>query len=443
VIVALGNTLADGAFAAPLVQRREISQVHVSTALWSSVAFAVIMIGSLASLAPVLESFFGFAELAVVLMVISPILLLKSISSVGQALLQRGHRFGAITVAAVSSQIAGYVIPATALAVYGFGLWSLVIGHLVASALEAMLLFAFSRFRLWPAFSRAALGEILAFGGFYTLGRLANWGATQIDNIIVARVLGAGALGLYSRAYSLMTLASLLLGDPASQALFPAFSRMQSDVQGVRSRFMLIFGAALPFYLAVSAFMILHGRALVQLLLGPQWLDAALPLQLLFLAFAARVGYKFSDSLLLALGHSGQVAVRHSAYCAIIAFSAWIGSGFGIAGVALAVSLSIWIFYLVSLMWVSNLLSISKAWLLVVHGRGMLVAAAAASVDLGVQAGFSLANFWLAQAAGAMAFGVLGLMLACYGPSWLVGAEIDTMRQRILTWRWVRPPRPS
>src|SRR5262249_15438999 len=103
------------------------------------------------------------------------------------------HRFAEITIATVVAQVAGFAVPAILLALAGCGVWSLVIAQLIAGASEALLLFLQARFSFRPQFARRALNDILSFGGSYTFGRLANWGALQIDNIIVGRMLGADA----------------------------------------------------------------------------------------------------------------------------------------------------------------------------------------------------------------------------------------------------------
>jgi PST family polysaccharide transporter len=443
IVVALANTLSDGAFALPLVQREDVTPVHIRTALWASLLMASTIAAVVALAAPWLQHFFGFAELQLILFAIVPVLLLKAVASVGLALLQRAHRFSAITGIMVVTQVIGYVGPAILLAALGFGVWSLVIAQLVSGLLEAACFYAATRFPARPAVKLDALKEILSFGGYLTLGRLANWGALQIDNIIVGRALGAEALGLYSRAYNLLAVSTTVLGDPAFRVLFPAFARLQADRARLQAGFKRALAVALPFYACVSAFAILHGGAAVLLVLGPRWMEAVAPLQLLFAAFIARAGYKYTESILLATGRSAQAAARQIIYFVLVALSAIAGSFYGIAGVAAGVSIAIWGFYIVSLIWLRSVVTLGEGWLLHVHLRALLLAGLAAAADLGLQWALQGAHFWLQEIGGGMAFGLAGLALVGFAPAWLLGADLVTARGMLRSWHNGRAQAPG
>lgn len=432
LVISLGNTLSEGTFALPLVQRESITRSHIQTALWASVVGATAMVGVLVLASPWIESFFGFKHLGLVVLGIAPVLVFKSGASVGAAVLQREHRFRAITITMVATQIVGYLIPAVVLALLGYGVWSLVIGQVLASALEAILLFWLSRCPVLPAIDTVALRHILSFGGFLTLSRLANWAALQIDNIVVGRVLGAEALGLYSRSYNLLTIATSVLGDPVSRVLFSAFSRLQGEQGRLTAGFRRALGIAVPLYASVSGIPILHAEPLVRLVLGPRWLDAAVPLQFLFIAFTARAGYKFSESILLAMGQSGQAAVRQSFYFALVGLAALVGSGMGISSVAAYVSIAIWCFYITSLSWVHKTLNVGWRWLVLLHCRAVMLTVLAACVDITVRNWLLPSSYWMAHAVGGLSFCVFCIGVAVAGPTWLVGSDIRDMTRLLL-----------
>lgn len=429
LIISLGNTLSEGTFALPLVQRESITRSHIQTAFWVSVLASILMVGVVALAAPRIESFFRFEHLGLIMLGIAPVLVFKSGGSVAAAVLQRNHRFGAITATMVATQIVGYLIPTVFLALQGYGVWSLVVGQVVASALEAILLCWFSRCPVTPMVDPVALRHILSFGGFVTMSRLANWGALQIDNIVIGRVLGAEALGLYSRSYNLLAVATSVLGDTAFRALLPAFSRMQGDQVRLAAGFRRSLGIAVPLYAFVSGIPILHAEPLVRLVLGPHWLEATAPLQLLFLAFIARAGYKFSESVLLARGRPGQAALRQSVYCALIGLAALAGSKVGISGVAACVSIAIWGFYITSLSWVHKTLKVGWGWLVVLHIRAVVLAVLAACVDFAIRDSLILTSYWMAHALGMLSFCCICIGAAVAGPAWLVGFEVRDLRR--------------
>ena len=432
LLVSLASTLSEETFALPLVQRETITPSHVQTVFWISAGTSMLMMGLVVLAAPSAERFFGFDGLHLIVLGLAPVLVFKAIASVGMATLQRAHRFATITIAVVTAQVAGYVIPAIVLAVQGFGIWSLVCGQVLASVLEAVLACLLGRCPMRLALDIAALKQSLRLGGFLTVARLANWLALQIDNIVVGRVLGAEALGLYTRSYNLLAVATQVLGDPAFRALLPAFSRMQQDRARLEAGFKRGLGIAIPIYAFASGIAILHGEALIRLILGYRWLDAVVPLQLLFFAFAARSGYKFTESVLLATGQFGQTAIRQFIYFALIGIAAFVGSRFGVSGVAAGVSLALWIFYAASLRWVHNTIGVGWRWLFLLHVRAFALAALGASLDIAVQASLSPSGYWLAQVISGASFCSFCIAVTMAGPIWLVGSEVRGMRRRLV-----------
>jgi PST family polysaccharide transporter len=239
-------------------------------------------------------------------------------------------------------------------------------------------------------------------------------------------------LGLYTRSYNLLAVATQILGDPAFRALFPAFSRMQQDPARLQSGFRRGLGIAIPLYAFVSGVALLHGEALVRIILGSRWLDAVMPLQLLFFAFAARAGYKFTESLLLAMGQFGQTAIRQFIYFALIGIAAFFGSRFGVSGVAAGVALALWIFYVISLKWVHDTIDVGWRWLVLLHVRAVVLAAGGASFDIAVQASLTPSGYWLAQVSGAVAFCGFCVGVTMTGPTWLIGLEVRDIRKLLV-----------
>ncbi len=75
---------------------------------------------------------------------------------------------------------------------------------------------------------------MLAFGGNLTGTRLLAFFARNLDNILIGKVWGSDALGLYSKAYQLMMLPILQLTSPVTAVVVPALSRLQDDPERFR-----------------------------------------------------------------------------------------------------------------------------------------------------------------------------------------------------------------
>src|SRR5699024_8282375 len=138
--------------------------------------------------------------------------------------------------------------------------------------------------------------ELIYFGGGQSLTQISAEITNEGDNFIVGRLLGADALGLYSRAYQLMVTPASLLGKVLDKVLFPVASKIQDDEkrlpylykEGIRLTTTLMFPGSL--FLAINA------ESIILLLFGDQWLELTVPFQILAISLFFRSSYKIGDT---------------------------------------------------------------------------------------------------------------------------------------------------
>ena len=103
--------------------------------------------------------------------------------------------------------------------------------------------------------------------------------------------------------------------------------------------------------LPISAFAIVFCKPIVLILLGPHWLEAVLPMQILFLSLPFRISTKVSDILMRVKNLVFKNANRKLQYIIVLVAGIFIGSYWGLTGISVAVTLSAvfnYIFMLVS-----------------------------------------------------------------------------------------------
>jgi O-antigen/teichoic acid export membrane protein len=184
----------------------------------------------------------------------------------------------------------------------------------------------------WRAFR-----ELLFFGGGLTVARIANNLALQGDNLVVGRWLGPAALGLYGRAYQLMSVPAVLLGQALDTVLFPTMARVQDEPPRLRAAYGRAVALVALVACPASAVLVATAPALLAVALGPRWSEVTLPFQVLALGLLFRTSYKLSDSLARATGAVYRRAWRQGVYAALVVGGSWIGQRWGITGVAVGV----------------------------------------------------------------------------------------------------------
>jgi PST family polysaccharide transporter len=106
----------------------------------------------------------------------------------------------------------------------------------------------------------------------------------NIDYLVIGRLLGPAALGVYSLAYKLVTWPVLKISHVTLRVAFPAFSRLQHDDEAMRRSYLRLIAV-----LALVVFPLLVGLAVlgpeaIPLIFGAKWQAAVAPTQILCLA---------------------------------------------------------------------------------------------------------------------------------------------------------------
>ena len=254
------------------------------------------------------------------------------------AILKRQMRFAALAIRDVASYAVAVPI-AIFMAWRGASYWALVALPLILNFNVMMLSWLMIKWR--PSLPRrdAQVGSMIAFGGNVAASYFIITVSRSADNVLIGRYIGAGPLGLYSRAYNLLMLPVRQLSAPAASVAVPAFSRTQDDPE----RFARYYLRAVNLLMWISApifgFLSAAARPVIILMLGNQWREAAPVFQILAVCALTQLLLESTIWLFVSRGQSQQLLKMLIVISPIIIASYALGLRWGIKGVALSGSL--------------------------------------------------------------------------------------------------------
>ena len=335
VVIGLASLLADFGVSNYLVQTKALTGRLFSALFVLCIAGSLLLAGVISLAAPLVASYYHTPVLAGLLPALGLVVIATAAGQPFFALLQREMRFRQIAIVEAAAAFAGLVV-AAAMAMMGYGVWSLIGGQLALAATKAILcgnmasnLIRFDWKIHWPDLKSA-----LRFGNFQMGERLLNYASWNIDKIIVGRILGEGALGIYSIAYQLVMKPFSILNPVFTRVALPLLSRVQDDdarlTRGYLEMTRTIALIAFPIYL----FIILASDSIVLLLLGAKWMAASSLIALLGgLGFVYSLGNPIG-SLLLAKGRADWGFYYNGVAVIVYAVAVVVSSNFGLKGVA-------------------------------------------------------------------------------------------------------------
>lgn len=287
--------------------------------------------------APLVATWFQNPAMTQVVWAISLAGLAFGLTAVPQGLMIRDLRARDLALIDLASTIAGTALVAIPLALLGKGYWSLVMGLVVQAWVKAVLVRIAVRRDFPPLFDRREILALWSRGGGFALIVLLTRVAAQCDRIIVGRYLPISALGLYSRANSLMAFPETIYGQVVERVAFPAFAQVQSEQDRLRTAYshglslMAILGMPLTVGLVAIA------SELVRVVLGPGWQGVIWPFRILSLAMYFRLSVRVGGTVLRGSGQPYLMAATQLVFAILTVAGCLLGWPYGLNGVCAAV----------------------------------------------------------------------------------------------------------
>lgn len=234
----LGLILRDLGTSAAVIQKDSISQDELATAFWASLIQGSVIFVALIVFSPAISHFFDQPKLTSILLLLSISFPIASAGSIHQAILERRSEFKAVATIETSGSMVALCV-ALCLAWFGFGVYSLVGQALTLATITTGLLWIKSRWRPNLNYSKSDFQKLFSFSSGMTGYQLASYAFRNADSLIVGKILGATAAGVYSLANRIMLFPVQNISWATTRALFPTMSRLQNDTKALKSLFLI------------------------------------------------------------------------------------------------------------------------------------------------------------------------------------------------------------
>lgn len=266
-----------------VVQRPDLTWSQVNALFWVNGAAGVVLAGTVALAGIPLAAFYDEPSLVPISAALGAGFVVSGLSVQHSALLNRAMQFRRI---ALRNATAGLLASAAAItaALLGMGVWSLVVQNVSALVLATVLNWWAVPWRPGrPRGMRDAV-PLLRFGAHVSVAGLFHTASREADNVVIGRFLDAGALGLYTRAYSLLMLPLKQLKTPVQAVMVPTLAALQEEPERYRRAYRTAISGLCHAGLPLVVVLAVAAEEVISVMLGEQWLPAARIFQLLAVA---------------------------------------------------------------------------------------------------------------------------------------------------------------
>ena len=263
-----------------IIQRDSRIDDSISSGLALRLMFSCILFAAIALSTPLISDFFEEPETSLVIIVMTLNLFILAVGFPAQITVTRALRFSRIAIAGVAQYVL-FALVSVFLALLGFSYWSIVLGTLTGSAAFVAVLVNYERRFFKPKWDPGLIRELVGFGKHLFVISLMAFVIFNVDQVIVAKVIGVAMLGIYVLAVRF----GRSLGDQVTGAvnrvLFPTMARIKDEPQRLRTGYLqslrMISIVVAPLTMGISAV----SPFFVDVILGPNWDEAIAPIAIL------------------------------------------------------------------------------------------------------------------------------------------------------------------
>ena len=337
-IFTMANVFKDFGFSASAIQTKELRKQDSDNLFWIGLLVAAAIAGTIIFLSPLLGWFFKQPIVTRLVMLMGVTYLVAALGNQPTALAQRDFQFKPLAISGMAAKGIGF-LSGYCLALGGFGPWSIAWMHLVESVMGSTFGFIISGYRPGRIANLSDTTSHFKFGALMTASGLMSFLSRNIDKILIGRLYGAEALGIYTRAHGMIIFPFTGLLAGFTRFNLASLSRLVDKGQQYQSYVLFV----LQVYMLVAACIVVPSVVLadeiVEILMGKQWASVS-PI---FVIMAPYTWYQIISYLcnvsLISKGRMTQLATVHFWNCIISTAAIVIASPFGLLGLAFSFAL--------------------------------------------------------------------------------------------------------
>lgn len=352
VFISFITLISELGMGAALIQKPEeqMNERYYSTAFWINliVSIAGFMIITVA-VAPAAAWFYDEEMLVKLIPVLAIPVILDSLYLIPKVKLSRALNFRPQAIREiVSVLIAGTI--SIYLAIQGFGVWSLAFNGIIASVVSIILYYYHVDWKPQLIFDKEAFYSLFGFGGYVMVENIFSFFTSNIDYILIGKLIGSSALGVYTLAFILTDTFRKQFLNILSKVLYPAYSSIQHDIQQLKKYFLTVIRInGLVLFPIMTTFVVL-AEPIILVGFGEEWRNTVFPLRMLALAVIVHVLGGTVATIMRSIGRADLI-MKLNIFTTIFITVPAISLGavfYGINGVAVGVLVNKVLSYLVS-----------------------------------------------------------------------------------------------
>lgn len=303
VIIGFSQVFLDMGISNAIIFKQEITHEQLSTLYWVNIIAGFLLFLIMYILAPFIAVFYAEPELKPLILLLSSSFLIQPFGQQFMVLWQKEMNFLKISKINILNKFIALIVSVW-FAYYGSGIYALAYGMLAGITIQTIMFVSLGLKEYKPSyyFKIKDIKEFINFGLYQIGDKTINYFNYQIDTILIGKLLGMEALGLYNIAKQLIMKPDQILNPIITKVTFPAMARMQNDTLKLKKIYLKIINYLSSVIFPIYIFIFIFADILVNIMFGDKWFEAVPIIKILSVWGALRSTGSPIGALLMAKG---------------------------------------------------------------------------------------------------------------------------------------------
>ena len=262
-----------------IIKETKISDETLYTAFWGNLLVSILFYFVLLMLIPVLVLLYSTTILSAILPILGLNLILNAIGLVPNALLRKGLKFKKLFFIQFAPMLINVcvVIP---LAYWGYGIWALIIGSLLQTAIVNIFFLISLRWLPKVIFIKNEFLQMFKFGKFVLIEQLIEFVYANLDILLLSYFLDMASVGVYFLAKTWILIIFNTLNSPINTIVYPSLHNFRNQFDKIQEIFSTVERRMIFLNAPVIIVIMLLSPAAVSLFLPEKWENVSLVLSI-------------------------------------------------------------------------------------------------------------------------------------------------------------------
>jgi len=280
IFIALSNVFIQSGMGSGLIQKQDRTEKDYSTVFIFNLVVSTLCYVILYATAPLIASFYEMPQLIPLTRVLGLSIIINAFAVVQRTKLEIEVDFKTLAKINVIALLTGGGVAIVA-AVFGMGVWSLVIQTLLISVTTVIGLWVLGSWSFSIVFSKESFKQLFGYGSKLLAAGIYSKSLQEVYNLVIGKAYSASELGFFVQAKKLSEKPSGILTSVLQKVSFPILTALQDDEKKMIRVYRQMIKMAAFLTLPSLTLLAILAEPIIVLLITDKWLPAVPLLQLL------------------------------------------------------------------------------------------------------------------------------------------------------------------